>query len=183
MRILEFKDGGKSFVVSIATDREDESLILFRPGEPLTFAAAIEHVLGAIADPLDGPYGSLDDGTLHRLDTIKIPYLKLDSETDFTNQLQGARYYRGEEVPWQIGKALQLTQFELFEKGARLRTEVQIGDAPFGDAPKPQRVNYVPRRFVCDEAFFVFAWRKGSKSPYFAAWIDGAEVLRAFRPK
>jgi len=180
VKVINFKDHGKSFVLSIATDRSDESLIIYRPDQAVSFAAAIEHVKNVMKSPFDGPYGSFMDGALHKNDTVKIPYITLKTNTDFTSQLQGNRYYSGETRPWRIALAYQITHFELFEKGARIRVETGVGDEPFGEPPAPRRVTYIPRNFVCDEPFFVFAWREKAKWPYFATWIDGKEALKMF---
>ena len=181
VKVLDYNDRGKSFILSIATDQADEKLILYRAGRALSFKMAIEHVKASIKAPLSGPNGSLADSTLHKNDTIKIPYLALKSDTDLATQLQGKRHYVGDPVPWTINIAYQITHFELFEKGARIRVETSHDDDPFGGIPaRPRRITYVPRQFICDEPFFVFAWRDKASLPYFAAWIDGKEALQKF---
>lgn len=185
VKVLDYKPLKKSFILSIVTDRVDETLIIYRPDLAMSFGKAIQQVAGAIKVPFDGPYGSLTDGTLHKNDTVKIPYLTLNANTFFTSQLKGARFYAGENQPWQIAQAYQITNFELFEKGARIRVETRVDDGPFGGPPPPppRRVTYVPRNFVCDEPFFVFVWREGAPWPYFSAWIDGDAALNTFSPK
>lgn len=181
VKVLSYKNQGKSFTLSIATDHKDEKLIIYRPEQALSFQTAIDRVHTAIQAPLTGPYGSVNDGNLHNKDTVKIPYLTLKSDTDFTTQLQGNRYYTDNPMPWTISMAYQITHFELFEKGARIRVETAIGDAPFGGPPPPRKVlYYVPRHFICDRPFFVFAWKDKSPIPYFAAWIDGKGALQPF---
>lgn len=168
-----------AFVMQIATKREGDSLVICRPEKAMSFAEGIEEVLAAKATPLNGTYGSLKDGSLHRYDVVKIPYLTLDTNADLTPLLKGVRHYPGNPVTWQIGRAYQKTRFELFEKGARVRVETGASDDPFGGPPKRPKI--FPRNFVCDRPFFVFIWRDGAKLPYFAAWIDGPDALEKFR--
>lgn len=54
-------------------------------------------------------------------------------------------------------KAEQRLKFELTEKGAKLRAEVEMLAAPFGEPPPPPPT--VPRFFHYDRPFFVFLWR------------------------
>ena len=181
VKVLDYNKHGKSFILSIATDHPDEHLIIYQPDRVLSFKTAITHVNASIKAPLAGPYGSLTDGTLHKNDTVKIPYLTLKADTDFTSQLQGERHYDGEKATYEIKMAYQITRFALFEKGARIRVETGTGDGPFGDPdPTPKRVIYVRRNFIYEKPFFVFAWREKSPLPYFAAWIDGKEALTPF---
>ncbi|BDS05734.1 hypothetical protein NT6N_07740 [Oceaniferula spumae] len=181
VKVLSYEERGKSFILSIATDKDGERLIIYRPDRALSFDMAIEHVTEAIKAPLSGPTGSLSDGQLHQKDTLKIPHLNINSNTDFTDQLQGLRYYSGEPEPWFIAKACQITNFELFEKGAKVRVQTQSQMDPFGgEPPKPKKIIYLPRQFICDQAFFVFTWKDKSPLPYFATWVDSGDVMEKF---
>lgn len=178
VKVLQYDPAVKSFVLSIATDHEGESLIIFRPDQKGSFRQAIEHVKQAVATPLAGPFGTLRDGSLHGRDIVKIPYVTLNTETDFCGELGGDLYYEGDPVPWNVAKAVQIVGFQLVEDGAKVRVETRAEAQPFGDAPKLPPV--VPRHFICDEPFFVFMWRDGANWPYFVSWIDGGEGLQAF---
>lgn len=182
VKVLRYENRGKSFILSIATDQHEERLIIYRPDRALSFDRAIEHVNDAIKAPLAGPTGSVTDSNLHKKDTLKIPYLNIKSDTDFSKQLEGLRHYSGESRPWLITQAYQITQFDLFEKGARVRVETGTGMDPFGGVPsKPRKIIYIPRMFICDRPFFVFTWKKEAPLPYFATWVDSKDVLELFR--
>jgi beta-galactosidase/beta-glucuronidase len=122
--------------------------------------------------------GTWADRVLHEGDVVQVPYLSLDVTEDMAGRLRGWRFYGGEGDPWTIRRAEQVTKFELFEKGARVRVETSIESDPFaGDiGPTP-----VPRRFIYDRPFFVFLWRDGAEWPYFGAWIGDASALREFK--
>ena len=178
VKVLHLDVEKKSFVLKIATKTKGESLVIYQPPVAVSFQKGIEEVREAMKTPFSGRYGSLVDGRLHKFDIVKIPYLKLESETEFGKLLKGARHYP-KKKPRQIVSAYQITKFELFEKGARVRVETGAVDGPFGSPP--ERVQYVRRQFVCDRPFFVYAWKEEARWPYFAAWIDGVEALEQFR--
>jgi hypothetical protein len=180
VKVLDYKNGGKTFVLSIATDHKDERLILYRPERAMTFRQAMDHVKAARESPLSGPAGSENDGALHGLDVVKIPYLTLDADTDFAKQLRGSLHFAGGQLPWRVGTARQKVRFELFEEGARVRVETDLSIEPFGPAPPPPP-RPTPRQFICDNPFFVFLWRDKADWPYLAAWIDGKDGLTPFK--
>ncbi len=107
---------------------------------------------------------------------MKIPYLSLRSRASFLDQLQGARFFQGDSTPWRMTAAYQLTQFELTEKGAKVRVQTGAGGGPFGGPPEKPVI--VPRNFICDGAFYVFLWKDEAQLPYFAALIDSADVMK-----
>lgn len=179
VKVLHYDPESSSFSLSIATDRKGENLIVYRPDRECSFRVAMERVKKAMEGPLSGSYGSLKDGSLHQKDVVKIPYITVDADTDFTEQLSGGLHYAGVPLPWRIAKAFQITKFELFEDGARVRIESGIGMEPFGEPP-PKPPPVIPRSFVCDRPFYVFLWRAGAGWPYLATWIDGGDCLTPF---
>ena len=178
VKILSHDSEKDSFILSIQTDKPAEQLMIYKPSKAISFDSAIKHVNAAIKKPLAGELGSATDGYLHEKDVVKIPYVSVDSAEDFTTQLKGLRYYQGEPEPRLISKALQITKFELFEKGARVRVETRIDDVFGGPPPQP---NYIPRDFICDQPFFIFTWKEKATLPYFAIWVDSANVLQPFK--
>jgi len=174
--ILSYKNKGKEFAISIATKTPDEKVIIYRPSKMMSMEAAMKEVKQSIDKPLNGKFDSLDDPRLHRDDVVKIPYIAFKSETDFTSRLKGLRFFEGDPTPWRINAAKQFTQFELHEKGARIRMDTQGGGEPFGEPPKPK-----PRNFVCDRPFYVFLWKDKAPIPYFALWVDSVDVLKRFQ--
>jgi hypothetical protein len=183
VRTLYYTEGGDSFILSIVTDRKDEALVIYRPTETVSIGKAIDQVKNVMKDPMQGPSGSLTDGTLHAHDTVKIPYLKLHVNTFFTNQLAAERYYAGDPLPCTIAMARQTVRVELSERGAQVRVQEDLSDDPFGEPSKPPKVTYVARNFVCDTPFFVFAWKSKADFPYLAGWIGSSDPLQPFDRK
>lgn len=173
VEIIQYYPEKKSFTLSILTDQAGEKIVIHRPEKTTSFQNAFEQIKSAKATPLQGHWGAVDDRRLHKNDILKIPYLKLHNTTDLTTLLDGKRYYESESQPSFIARAYQITQFNLSETGAKIRAQSDMSE-PFGGAP-------TPRKFICDEPFFVFAWRDGARLPYFAAWIDGPDALTPFK--
>jgi hypothetical protein len=178
VKVLHYAADTSSFVLSVATDKEGENLIVYRPDQESCFRDAMELVKKAMGEPLSGHYGSVNNGSLHQKDVVKIPYLTLDVGTDFTEQLSGSLHFTGDSMPWRVKKAFQLTKFELFEEGARVRVDTGISADPFGGPPEPPAIT--PRSFICDRPFYVFLWRTAAEWPYLAVWIDGGDCLTPF---
>ena len=165
VKVLHYDESQKSFTLSIASEKEGETLIIFRDPKVSSFEQAIQQVRG---------HRQTEKASrLREGDIVKIPYLNLKSETSFTSRLQGKRFYKGEAIPWIIADAYQLTEFELFEKGARIKVATGASDEPFGLLP-------APRNFACDGPFLVFGWREGVDIPYLAVRVDSGEVLTPF---
>lgn len=157
----------------------DESVVLYMPTEEESFTLACGRVRAWQQDRMSGEYGSAEDPKLHPKDDLRIPYVKLSQLIDFTPLLAGARTYQESATPWRVVKALQQVDFQMTEKGAKVKAKVEVGAEPFGEAPPPPK--YVPRSFVYDKPFFVFLWRDGADWPYFAAWVGDASSLEAWK--
>ena len=175
IRVLACEEGTRA--LQIASDGDD-CVVLYLPEKPLGMSEACGKVRGMRANPLKGNWGSLQDPDLHETDDVRIPVLKLENTTDFVPELQGLRHYNT-GVPWIIYKAEQRLKFQLTEKGAKLRVQVETGVEPFGDPPPKPKM--VPRSFHFDRPFFVFLWRDGAEWPYFGAWIGNDASMEVFK--
>lgn len=149
----------------------DDRVIVYLPPEPQNFSAACGIIREARKASVENGGSLLVAG-----DDVRIPYLTLDASGDLTDRLRGGRHYGNIGDPWRIVRAEQVTAFELFEKGAKVRVETSVGAAPFGDPPPPP----VPRRFIYDRPFFVFLWREKAEWPYLGVWVGDDSALRGF---
>ena len=179
VRVLAWRPVDKSHALQIRGKADDDTVILYLPPAGQDFATACSWIRtwrGQYRQESDRA-GAWNDVGLHEKDVVQVPYLKLEAVADFTPDLQGARTFKGEQLPWLITRAEQRTTFELHEKGARVEVTVEGLDMPFGVMPEPRRV---PRRFVYDRPFFVFLWRDKAEWPYFGAWIGDASAMIAW---
>jgi len=110
---------------------------------------------------------------------MHLEVLKLVNTTDFGPLLSSNRFIGTAGDPWRLYKAEQRLKFELTEKGAKLRVEVEMGAEPFGEPPAPPPM--IPRNFYYDRPFFIFLWRGGAEWPYFGAWIGNGEPMDEFK--
>lgn len=95
VKVLHYENAGASFMVSVSTETEGESLVIYRPENRCSFREGIEKVKGRMGAPLEGGFGSLQDGAIHRRDVLKIPSLELETDTDFSAQLKGGIFSAG----------------------------------------------------------------------------------------
>lgn len=177
VRVLAWRPVDKSHALQIRGKLDDDTVILYLPPTSQDFATACRWIRTWRGQYRQEPEraGAWDDVGLHERDVVQVPYLKLDAVANFTPELQGARTFKGEAVPWQITKAEMRTTFKLHEEGARVEVLAEGLDDPFGGPPAPPR--RIPRRFIYDRPFFVFLWRDKAEWPYFGAWIGDASAM------
>ncbi len=180
VKVLAYRPGEKCHALQLSCRGTDETVVLYRPPGAQDFATACRWLRKWRKEWRERPQTVLkyNDVRLHRLDEVKVPYLKLEMVKDFAGELGSLRFYKGEQVPRQIARAEQRVEFELHERGARVRAKASIEDIPFADAPEPPMA--YPRVFAYDAPFFVFLWRERAEWPYFGAWVGNAEAMQAW---
>lgn len=152
-------------------DASTGSVILFQPPEPQLFSEAcrwIREWRSHWALLAGGNRGEHTDRLLHLRDQVRVPTLGLVSDERLADRLAGSRVYPGKPLPYRVANAWQRVDFEMDERGARVKAATALELQPFGSANDPATV---PRDFSFDEPFFVFLWRDGAAWPYFGAWI------------
>jgi hypothetical protein len=176
VKVLAYRPAEKSHALEIQCRENDDRVVLFQPSKPLDFLTACSWLRTwrkADAGTEDSA-GKWNDPYLHRKDEVRIPYVQLDVDTDFTSKLESYRFHNG--MPWRIAAASQLSRFRLHERGAEVEVRARIYADPFGGVETPV---YTPRRFYFDRPFFVFLWRAKAEWPYFGAWIGDHSALTA----
>ncbi|MCW1925781.1 hypothetical protein OKA05_24700 [Luteolibacter arcticus] len=175
VRVLAYRPTENCHALQLLCKESDDTVILFRPPAAMDFAAACEwlRTWRKAWSEDSGHHLGHDDPQLHKRDEIQVPYVKLETKHDFASDLDSLRFYKGQPLPRQITRAEQRVEFELHERGARVRAEVSMDD-PFGGPPEPP---VYPRRFLYDAPFFVFLWRDGAEWPYFGSWIGDTSAM------
>ncbi len=177
VRVLAWRPVDRSHAIQVTAKDGDDTLVLYLPSKPQGFVAAC-HWIRTWRDqhrPDPAKSGQWDDPTLHEHDEIQVPYLKLESATDFASLLQSERFYKDQPLPRRIQKAELKVRFDLHEKGARVEATVE-GMDPFAGGKEVH-----PRHFLYDRPFFVFLWRDKAEWPYFGAWIGDASCLEPWK--
>ncbi len=170
VEIFDYRSGGgetgsenAEFVIGLRTESYDDRLILAKIAPRETLAETIREVLGR--SKAEWP------DHLSRKETLMVPVLNFDITRDYGELL--GRLVRNEPVKTglPLAAARQLIHFKLDEAGATLVSESE-GMPMAGEPP-----DFVPRQFVFNKPFLILLQRKNAKNPYFALWVDNAELL------
>ena len=108
---------------------------------------------------------------LQDVDTLRIPNVVFHINHEFA-ELQGVDKIitnPGEFQGLHIEKAFQSIQFRLDKSGAVIISEAYEYPAA------------APRHFIVDRPFLIVMKRRSTDEPYFAAWIDNAELLEVIQ--
>lgn len=163
VRVLAHDMAADTFILELVTKAKGDQLILakVKPGKTLaeTIAKVLDRAKAAAMTPM------------FEHDILMVPKLNFDVRRRY-RELEGRPLMISNPNIAQdlmILGALQDVRFQLDEKGARLRSEGHIaigcGGPPMG------------RRFIFDDPFLILMKRKDAKNPYFAMWVDNAELL------
>lgn len=180
IRILSYELETKSHAVEVLCEKGKESVVFYLPPAAHNFSSASAAIRAWKANYRENHEmsGAINDPSLHRNDSLRVPFVKLETRSVFTELLNSLRYRQDHEVPSRIVRAEQITHFDLHEKGARVRVETSTAEDPFGPPLPPPPT--VPRDFTYDRPFFIFLWREKAEWPYFGAWIGDASALQLF---
>ena len=150
----------ESFIVELATQRRDHHLILARVVPEKTLAATVDKVCGYT--------DSLERRALETNQRLEVPLFNFSIERDYSELTgQTLDLERSDYDGWQIEKAHQKIRFQLDERGAILRSESFIS-AVFG---------LPPTHCIFDQPFLLMLCYEDRPQPYFAMWVDNAEIL------
>lgn len=106
----------------------------------------------------------------------KIPYLHIDEELNFTNDLLGT--INSNYGIMAIVKVLQTIKFDLDNKGAHLKSEAGMG--LYGGLAPADRTITIVNNYYFDRPFVIFLKEADKDKPYFAARIkDGKYLVEA----
>ena len=100
-----------------------------------------------------------------KTDKLKIPKISFNLKQEITEVENKIFVYSNGEGHY-IETALQTIEFELDEKGGRIKSEAGMMDKLNSAMPEE------PRNFFVDDTFTIFLKEKGKDLPYFAAQIS-----------
>jgi hypothetical protein len=106
---------------------------------------------------------------MEKNDRLNIPVLDFNVNHVF-RELGGKGFLNPGWQEWFISAAMQWIRFRLNEKGAMLKSEAKIFMATGIEYP-------LPRNFIFDRPFLIYLKQKDGKYPYFAMWVDNAELM------
>jgi len=105
-------------------------------------------------------------------DTFKMPYITFNLKEEIT-EVENKPFYFSNGEEYIITQALQTIEFDLDEKGGRVKSEagMMVNDM----AAMPQE----PRKFNVDQTFTIFLMEYGKELPYFAAKISDISSVQS----
>ncbi|MEN8126171.1 MAG: hypothetical protein ABFR90_00025 [Planctomycetota bacterium] len=113
---------------------------------------------------------SPNDGHFHEFglnDVLLVPNLFWKIVHSY-EELEGRALQNTEYAGMPIEKAMQVIQFRLDRSGAELKSEAKTYASP------------VPTFYTFNRPFLVYMKKRGAESPFFAMWVDNAELLEKF---
>lgn len=156
------------FAIDLCRYSSPSQIVVARiPSEP-TLAAAIARVKNECAasetrkenQPRHAPYLR----SIGPSDVLLVPDLLWQLSHHFS-ELEGGRFLNSKLPGQRLDIAQQDILFRLDRSGADLKSESQF--VSFGGSS----------HFLFDRPFLIYMCQRGSKEPYFALWIDNAELL------
>lgn len=157
------------FVIGLCPTSCPDQIIVAKIARPPTLAAGVAYVEGKITDweraqiarQFEG--GPCDSG-LHSEDLLLVPDFNWFISHHFS-ELEGKNFVN----PGLRGQPLSVAQediaFCLDKSGAGLRAESR------------EYATAIPNDYVFNQPFLVYLKKRGAPAPYFAMWVDNAELL------
>lgn len=158
--ILDYKSDS-DFIIGLKSASPNDEIILAKVNPGNTLLGTIDSVFGRISKS--------QPSKLKVKETLRIPKLDFDIIKDYSELKKRYCINKGFEKYF-IAKAIQAIRFKINEKGALLKSEAEI-------LMTMGLSSEIPRRFIFDKPFLLCLKQKGVKYPYFAIWVDNAEIL------
>ena len=154
-----FYDDENNFAIKLFTKNNDE-VIIYKNPEGSTFKE--------IYDNLTNKSESYYNGRITEEETVKIPYLKINVLREYSEFANKEFYDINDNELGVIYKALQTVQFEINEKGGKVKSEAAIDMRENSFVIEPVK----PRVFNVDDTFALFLKESGKDKPYLALMVD-----------
>ena len=153
-----YYNSSSDFAIKLKTKQNDE-VIISRGNTETNFGDVFKSITEK-----SGKYNG--STTLNETDKLKIPNIKFNLKEEITGvENKPFTFSNGQE--YCIDKALQTIQFELDEKGGKIKSEAGISLKEAAIMPTEK-----PRDFLVDDTFTIFLKEEGRDLPYFAAQIS-----------
>lgn len=149
------------FAITLHTENKDD-VILCKSPKGKNFEEIYNNILKN-SNEYTGSY------SFNSVDELKIPKLKFNEKREY-DELAEKTFYAADGDECVIAKAIQTIEFELDEKGGKIKSEAAI-DMIKTTAFIPTDIP-TPRYFYLDDTFAIFLKEESKDVPYFAARID-----------
>ena len=170
----------EDFIVELKTESQRDVMLLAKIPAESTMQATIDKVLkrAAAPNPLHKRFA------LEYREELLIPKLSFNILKSYDElipvEIVNSAFSKSGNREYII-KAEQATAFVLNERGAELEAIVEIGSTgDFGDDGPPPPPPPPIRKFHFDRPFLVLLRETQSHEPYFAVWLENAELMEPF---
>ena len=153
-----YYNSSSDFAIKLKTKQNDE-VIISRGNTETNFG----DVFKSITEKSSKYNGST---SFNETDKLKIPNIKFNLKEEIT-EVENKPFTFSNGREYCIEKALQTIQFELDEKGGKIKSEAGISLKEAAIMPTEK-----PRDFLVDDTFTIFLKEEGRDLPYFAAQIS-----------
>lgn len=153
-----YYNSSSDFAIKLKTKQNDE-VIISRGNTETNFG----DVFKSITEKSSKYNGST---TFNETDKLKIPNIKFNLKEEIT-EVENKPFTFSNGREYCIEKALQTIEFELDEKGGRIKSEAGMMNKATAIMPTEK-----PRDFLVDDTFTIFLKEEGRDLPYFAAQIS-----------
>lgn len=154
-----YHDSNDSFAIKLYTKQNDE-IIIAKGNKAKTFGKMYENILER-AEEYKGPREIMIE------ENLKIPYISFNINEEIT-ELEKQKFKFSNGNDYEISKAIQTIEFELNEKGGRIKSESGL----MANLSAASPMLAYPRQFIVDDTFTIFLVENGKELPYFAAQIS-----------
>ena len=153
-----YYNSSSDFAIKLKTKQNDE-VIISRGNTENNFG----DIFKSITQNSDKYKGS---NRFNENDKLKIPNIKFNLKEEIT-EVENRPFTFSNGQGYCIDKALQTIQFELDEKGGKIKSEAGMSLKATAIMPTEK-----PRDFLVDDTFTIFLKEEGRDLPYFAAQIS-----------
>ena len=153
-----YYNSNEDFAVKLKTKQNDE-VILAKGTEGATFNEIYNNI-----NENSSNYEGIKEFTEE--DELKIPNIDFDEKKEIT-YLRDKTFQFSNGTLYKIEKAMQTIEFELDEKGGKIKSEAGMMNREMALLPAEQE-----RKFYFDDEFTIFLKETDKEKPYFAAKIQ-----------
>ena len=154
-----YHSSNDSFAVKLYTKQNDE-IIIAKGNKAKSFKKMYENILER-AEAYTGPKELMIE------ESLKIPYISFNVNEEIP-EVENQEFLFSDGSSYEIEKAMQSIEFELDEKGGKVKSESGI----LANLSASSGMFLYPRQFVVDDTFTIFLVERGKEHPYFAAQIS-----------
>ena len=168
--VLDYKSDA-DFILALTPREKGEHILLAK----IAPAETVEKTISMIRKRVVESSAKEEPSGLSPNEPLVIPILNFDLRREYV-ELEGERITTpGPLKALPIFWALQSIRFRLDDRGAVLKSESVLAakSAPLEMPPKP-------RQFIFDKPFLILLERTDAAQPYFALWVDNAELLAPY---